>query len=167
MTRFMFDARYTKLRSFLERRGVVLSPSIDNALFPPDIQNKYEQYVDDMSVEYFFEKISEYYSLFTCVVFISFLRTAGYQAKYYHFNTLDDKKYDLLMYRYLYLLAFEAFTDFCLRFAVKRYLHVDISNKGRNKTITNYRTRFLFTCFLVYDLLTVYYSEITVDFASR
>lgn len=46
------------------------------------------------------EQVSEYYSLFTSVVYIPMLRSLGYNRNYYHASLLTEVTFKLVMYRY-------------------------------------------------------------------
>lgn len=160
----LYNFRYVTLKIRAEVREYDKKyPRIFNFLFSETLT--YEETTNITCIEYYYEKIAEYYSIISTVVFISILRQVDYHAdSYISFTRLDEHNYHLLLWRYLFLFGFETITDFLLRLFVKHKMGIDISNKGRNYTIANYITRFLFTTFMIYDLITVYYSQINTKF---
>ena len=56
-----------------------------------------------------------------------------------------------------YYVVTEFVGDLVIRFITFYFLKINVSNKGRNLTILNYRTRFLFALFFCGTLMDVYY----------
>ena len=101
--------------------------------------------------------------------FIRFLNRS--QASAFISYNDDNRKLDdffaQLFLRYLYLLVIEVISDLCIRFYFLKKKDLNVSNIGRNATVYNYKTRFLFTVFLVYYLADIYYAIIsTTSFTS-
>jgi hypothetical protein len=163
MSTTVYNFRFKKIKSWIQRYAPFLSfiiPVVDG-----DIVSQ-EQFVKDLSVEYYYDKIAGYYSLFTFVIFVSLLRFVFYSyngAFYVVFEKVNRDFFAQLMYRYLYLFAFEVVTDGAIRYFMLKVQHINVSNLGRNATIYNYRSRFLFTVFMVYFLADTYYSLITTE----
>jgi len=160
----IYNFRYVTLKQKAEAREFDTKyPKLYNMLFKENVT--YEEVTNVMCIEYYYEKISEYYSIISTVIFISMLRGLDYHRNTYtSFTLLSSTQYRLLLLRYFFLFLFETVTDILLRLFTKYKMDIDISNKGRNFTISNYVTRFLFTIFMIYDLITVYYSQINVQF---
>eukprot|EP01132_Coremiostelium_polycephalum_P009188 gene9188-11262_t len=114
-------------------------------------------FVSMLSVEYYYEKMAEYVSQITMILFLTIIRNLDYKKEYYpSFTALSESNYHQLLWRYFYLICFEISYDLMLRFIGRKVMNIDISNRGRNQTISNYCTRFIFTLFLLYDLMDVY-----------
>ena len=161
MSSAMYNFRFKKIKKFIQTRAPILSfiiPVVDGDVV------SYEQFVKDLSVEYYYDKIAGYYSLFTFVIFAALLRFVFYSYNgpfYIVFEKVNRGFFAQLMYRYLYLFGFEVITDVVIRYGMLKVQHINVSNLGRNATIYNYRARFLFTVFMVYFLADTYYSLIT------
>ncbi|KAF2074129.1 hypothetical protein CYY_004571 [Polysphondylium violaceum] len=117
----------------------------------------YDRHVMNLSIEYYYDKMAEYISIITMVAFLSIIRALKWKREYFKYIAqIEDNTFYQLLYRYLYLLGFEFSYDLAVRFASRRWLKIDISNRGRNETISHYGTRFIFALFVLYDLLDVY-----------
>ncbi len=89
------------------------------------------------------------------------------------FQTITLGLFGQLLLRYLYLvqrvvvtlssylLTIEVLSDVAIRFFMLKQRGINVSNVGRNETIFNYRTRFLFAIFMVYFLADIYYALIS------
>eukprot|EP01133_Synstelium_polycarpum_P015238 gene15238-18035_t len=125
-----------------------------------DENPSYDQHVRDLSVEYYYDKMAEYISVVTMVVFLSLIRSLSYKSSSYpKFHGLSQHDFLQLLWRYLYLLCFEVSYDLIIRLLARRMMKIDISNRGRNETISNFTTRFIFSLFVLYDLMDVYNSQ--------
>jgi len=117
----------------------------------------YDRHVMNLSVEYYYDKMAEYISIITMVAFLSLIRALHWKREYFKYiDQISNDTFYQLLYRYLYLLGFEFSYDLAVRFASRKWLKIDISNRGRNETIAHYGTRFIFAAFVLYDLLDVY-----------
>ena len=163
MSRTCYNFRFRTLKHFIQNKVPFLKflvPVVDGDL------KSYDQFVTELSVEYYYDKISGYYSLVTFVLFLALFRYGlqSYQGDFYViFDKVTGEFFVQLMYRFLYLLLFEAVTDALTRYFMLKVQKINVSNLGRNATIMNYRARFLFTVFMVYYLADIYYSLITTE----
>ncbi|GAM24361.1 hypothetical protein SAMD00019534_075360, partial [Acytostelium subglobosum LB1] len=159
MTKRYWFFRHQGVINFLDRRPRTWLWTFLRA-FLEDKNPSYDQHVRDLSVEYYYDKMAEYVSIVTMVVFLSLLRGLHYKIEFYNrFDALSHDDFLQLLWRYLYLLCFEVSYDLLIRFLARRVLKIDISHRGRNETISNFTTRFIFTLFLLYDLMDVYYIQ--------
>eukprot|EP01119_Soliformovum_irregulare_P015695 TRINITY_DN4454_c0_g1_i1.p1 TRINITY_DN4454_c0_g1~~TRINITY_DN4454_c0_g1_i1.p1 ORF type:complete len:563 (-),score=114.82 TRINITY_DN4454_c0_g1_i1:1-1689(-) len=153
----VFIFRHKTFPAFLSRYPIL-------KLLAPILEGKitYEQFVMNLSVDYYYDQISEYFSLITFVGYFGLIKHVfSYNLPYYgSFVALTDENFVQLVYRYIYLFGFEVITDFGIRTFTQRYLQINMSKLARNATIYNYRARFLFTVFLCFLLMDVYYSLI-------
>jgi len=177
MTKTAYNFRFHVIKNWILSKHPKLSfliiPAIDGDLVT------YEQWTMDLSIEYYWDQLAEYYSLVMFVIFVTlkkFLYTYNSYSQYRSFwnptvPLLDDNGvqigtkdiYPELMQRYAVLFAFELITDLFLQYIPKRFLGVKIASIGRNTTIYNFRPRFLFTIFLVYFVIDINYSVIDRD----
>ncbi|EGG23627.1 hypothetical protein DFA_05761 [Cavenderia fasciculata] len=171
MTKRYWIFRHQQLAIYLEKRGTTsrifrwLRVALD------DPNPSYEQHICKLSVEYYYDKMAEYTSIVTMVVFLSLIRALKYKISYYpSFEELDTESFHQLLFRYLYLVCFEMAYDLGIRFFARRFMKIDISNRGRNETISHFTTRFIYTFFLLYCLMDVYNAQViyndNVDFSS-
>lgn len=75
-------------------------------------------------------------------------------------SLLPDDVYAQIMYQYIFQFGFEILGDIFIRCLVHVVFKVNISNIGRNLTVLNYRTRFLFALFVAKFLADANYSLI-------
>jgi len=162
MSRPSYNFRFRTLKRWISGKKFLscLIPVVDGDVIT------YEKFTKDLAVEYYYDKVSDYYSLITFVLFLTIYKfgLSIYNGDYFaSFNNFGSGFYNQLMYRYLFILGFEIITDAILRHIMARWLSLNVSNLGRNATIYNYRARFLFTVFMIYFLADIYYSLITPD----
>ncbi|KAN0022787.1 hypothetical protein ACTFIU_005524 [Dictyostelium citrinum] len=157
MTKKFWLFRHTTLISYLDKRASTSLIFRTARAFLADENTSYDKHIMNLSIEYYYDKMAEYISIVTMAAFLSLLRALDWKsANYVTFHALTTDHFHQLLYRYLYLLCFEFAYDLGLRFASRRFLKVDISNRGRNETISNFCTRFIFSLFVLYDLMDVY-----------
>ncbi|KAL6062212.1 hypothetical protein QOT17_012328 [Balamuthia mandrillaris] len=123
---------------------------------PPEVT--YEEHLRSLALEYYYEEVAEYVSLVGSIFFSLLVRWSHNKDLYPSIGLLEEDQYRGLMYRYLYLLGFEILGDIALRLGVHRVLKISITTLGRNLTLLNYRTRFLFALFVGSFFLDSYYS---------
>jgi len=164
MTESFYNFRYFTLPNWLEFHGITTKYPIIGRLITHD-EPGYEKVTSLMCVEYFYEKSAEYYSLFSAIIFISLLRQLPYQElAFSSLTSLTQQEYMSLLQRYGFLFGFELLTDIVLRITIKKALKVDISGLGRDHTISNHRVRFLFSAFVLFNLMALYVSQITPNY---
>ncbi|KAN0004131.1 hypothetical protein ACTFIZ_010277 [Dictyostelium cf. discoideum] len=157
MTKKFWLFRHTTLISYLDKRASTSLVFRIARAFLADQNTSYDKHIMNLSIEYYYDKMAEYISIITMAAFLSLLRALDWKsANYVTFHELSTDHFHQLLYRYLYLLCFEFAYDLGLRFASRKFLKVDISNRGRNETISNFCTRFIFSLFVLYDLMDVY-----------
>ncbi|KYQ96808.1 hypothetical protein DLAC_04111 [Tieghemostelium lacteum] len=156
MTKKYWEFRNIHLLNFLDKRSSMWIFRLLRKILD-DANPSYDRHVMRLSIEYYYDKMAEYISIITTVAFISLIRSLEYKVRFYPtFDALSHDQFVQLLYRYLYLFFFEIFYDLAVRYASRKFLKIDISNRGRNETVANYCTRFIFTLFLLYDLMDVY-----------
>ncbi|EGC28575.1 hypothetical protein DICPUDRAFT_51779 [Dictyostelium purpureum] len=157
MTKKFWLFRHNTLVSYLDKKATTSKIFRIARKMLADENPSYDKHIMNLSVEYYYDKMAEYISLVTMIAFLSLIRGLKWKRENYTaFNQLTDANYHQLLYRYLYLLGFEFAYDLAIRFVSRKYLKIDISNRGRNETISNYCTRFIFSLFVLYDLMDVY-----------
>lgn len=120
----------------------------------------YEKHTGDLIIEYYYEELSEYFSV---IVFFIFMPTLRQFNSGWYPSLTGDLDYTRLMLQYLYLFCFEFLSDCMLRLIVKKSLNINITHEGRERTIRSYRTRFLFSLFILYMICFTYLSLMDIS----
>ncbi|PRP85370.1 hypothetical protein PROFUN_07078 [Planoprotostelium fungivorum] len=156
MWEMVYQLRFKKLHWLITEKF----PALSFLSFLCDQNMEYSEYVKALVVEYYYCCVADYYSLLCVTIFAVLLRFAAkYNLSYYpNFNNLSEDQFLQLIYRYLFLFGFDLVGDIIIRYATKRLIYIDISHDGRSATIMNYKTRYMFTIFLIYFVMDAYYS---------
>eukprot|EP01117_Protostelium_nocturnum_P003048 TRINITY_DN1398_c0_g1_i1.p1 TRINITY_DN1398_c0_g1~~TRINITY_DN1398_c0_g1_i1.p1 ORF type:complete len:582 (-),score=160.55 TRINITY_DN1398_c0_g1_i1:44-1789(-) len=157
MTRMVYNLRFVHLRRLLVEKISFLS-FLGNAVANP--ATTYELYVRGLVVEYYYCCVADYYSA-VCFILIFVIIKLGlrYNLLFFaSFSNLNTAGFLQLLYRYLFILGFEIIGDILIRFGAKKVLEINISHAGRNATIINYKTRYLFAIFMIFYVMDAYYS---------
>ena len=142
----------------------------------------FETYAEDVAIEYYFEKVATYNSIFYFAIFLtvkgSKKRENVFLIDFWHFwqvyqfgssiynsvpyQFLNLSLYDFanLMERVVFMFLFELVTDLLIRWFVFIKMDINISQLGRNSTIFFLRVRFLFSIFLISLWVSVFYTLI-------
>lgn len=67
------------------------------------------------------------------------------------------------MLRFLFLFGAEAAGDILIKIIIYFVYKINAAATGRNLTILNYRTRFLYGIFVAYLVASTYYSMVRLD----
>jgi hypothetical protein len=161
MSQYVYDLRFGTLKRKLQKSGKPWLNALAEGIAPSNVN--YETYLTTLTVEYYFDEIATYMSLGTTFVFFPIIRYTYNNSVYPLIRDLSEDEFQALMLRFLFLFAAEAGGDMFIKIIIYFVYRINAASTGRNLTVLNYRTRFLFGIFVVWLVTSTYYSMVRLD----
>lgn len=161
MSQWFYDLRFDTLKRRLQKPNKKWLNVLAEAIAPSEVT--YENYLTILTVEYYFDEIATYTSIATTFILFPIIRYSYNSDVYPLITDLSEDEFEGLMLRFLFMFAAEAGGDMLNKMIIYFVYRINAASTGRNLTILNYRTRFLFGIFTVWLVASTYYSMVRLD----